>query len=366
MFCSKCGKEVAANAAFCAGCGTQINLEQSASDPAKEAQPTVPTSSSPIKGKTKKCQKCSMDIPVSAMKCPHCTSTQFNPKGCGIGCLIIIVLSIIFGIAEKCGCISSSMPKPKINVTTPVEISAEQYGVQWPLSVKSGKVYRIDYAAVFSTYDTADKKLKLYALNESARDKGYPDISEIQIEDINCPGRKQDASFLLDLANNPEEFNKKNNNNKPKEAATVDLSGGVDINIASSEIKGLSARCITNPRTKQRVAVFVIGKDKDNFVMAGIPVDLLKDGLDYDSDHNGKLLAWTGQWNGKKYHVALNYKSVTRIKVLQMNPDRQEMVVNIYGKLFEPSFSNKFTFLNIPPTNVTISGDAYRAIFGEK
>ncbi|MEI8244389.1 MAG: hypothetical protein WCI51_01085 [Lentisphaerota bacterium] len=63
-----------------------------------QAEAAVPVPKQPDPGRTKKCLKCSADIPEPAKKCPHCKTVQFKPSCVGIGCFIIILLFVIFFI----------------------------------------------------------------------------------------------------------------------------------------------------------------------------------------------------------------------------------------------------------------------------
>lgn len=60
-FCSNCGKALADDAKFCAGCGTAVNL---ISDGSQRIQK--------FSGEIKKCPNCGAMLPSGVLKCPEC------------------------------------------------------------------------------------------------------------------------------------------------------------------------------------------------------------------------------------------------------------------------------------------------------
>ncbi|MBQ7994824.1 MAG: zinc ribbon domain-containing protein [Bacilli bacterium] len=59
MYCSKCGKKIADDAAFCDGCGAKVGGEEKKERSSKE-------------GKVHKCPYCGEILPFDALKCPSC------------------------------------------------------------------------------------------------------------------------------------------------------------------------------------------------------------------------------------------------------------------------------------------------------
>lgn len=170
--CPECGKEVSDQAQSCPGCGYEpVAVDRLSSD-----------SKPGVKRSGRKPGEVKME------------------KGCLKGCLIFVLISILIGFIGTC-----VTDKKNNDVSASVEVSASQYANKWPLKAKSGKVYCIKNAAVFATYDTPDKKLKLYALNGIALNSGYPDIAEIQLDNPMLKGCKMDIQFLIDLANKTKE-----------------------------------------------------------------------------------------------------------------------------------------------------------------
>lgn len=120
--------------------------------------------------------------------------------GCLLAPFVLFVVLVIF--QKGCDRLQSSFSEMNIKK---VQVAEMEFGERWPLTVPSGRIYRIDQghgriAVVFTAPDGIE-----YGLNGTAQTMGYRDIHEItkQYQDSsNTASLYRDLNELISIGLN--------------------------------------------------------------------------------------------------------------------------------------------------------------------